>query len=416
MRNYKKTFLILGIIGSLVPEALAGDLISFVEKPKLFNTGDVGRGANHYRPRWSADGKWLAFEIIDENSLRTFVAALGTEIKYECRGKSSGAVSGGLDLFSDNSGSKIAVTRLSWAKQPNSNTSMFCFTDDGILYKSNAYLISGKPALTPPKEFLSALKMGDVGMNNGILIPEFGYVSGRGQAPVIFTDNDSGDLYAITETQELRQMTFSKPSAKITDSCAKFRPSDNHAITFVRTFEGNSELYIIDDIVNPQGSARRLLSWEKSDEFAPTWSPDGKLIAFYSNNAGDSPGKKTFDLYVLNPATKDSARLLARNVRPDNIEEKLGPPYIGPQWMGNNVIIFSNDDNRAKDPLMCVELSTGAIDSLPLGTILNDSPSICDLGDGTYLLAYTTFGKSSVDLSMPDITNKIYYAKMIFSR
>jgi hypothetical protein len=397
-------------------QVLGGDLIGFVQKPQLLETGAAGHGINHYRPRWSSDGKWLSFELIDENSLRMFVAVPGTDIRFECRAKSSSGSEGGLDLFSDKSSGKVAVTRLSWAKQPASNTAMFCFTDDGRLYKSNAYVLSGKPSITPPKEFISQVKMGDVGTRNGVLIPEFGYMIGATQPPVIFTDNDSGDLYAITETQELRQMTFIKPGEKITDSCAKFRPPNNRSIVFVRTFEGNSDLYFIDDITHPKETARVLLNWKRSDEFAPTWSPDGKLIAFFSNYAGDSPGKKTFDLYVLNPFTKDAPRLIVKNVRPDNVEEKLGPPYIGPQWMGNDVIVFASDDNQAKDPLMYAVISTGAAETLPIETILNDSPSICDLGDGTFLLAYTTFGKASTDLSQPDITNKIYYAKMIFSK
>jgi hypothetical protein len=395
--------------------ALSGELINFIEKPRLLDTGDVGKSVNHYRPRWSPDGKWLSFELINEYSLRIFVAMPGTDVRFECRGRSSEG-SAGLDLFSDKSSRKMAVTRLSWAKQASSNTDMFCFTDDGVLFKSNAYVLSGRPAITPPKEFMSAIKMGDVGNRNGILVPELGFPPPKGQAPVIFTDNDSGNLFAITEIQELRQMTFKKPGAKITDSCAKFHPPDNRAVAYVRTFEGNSDLFIIDDITRPLETTRPLVDWARSDEFSPTWSPDGMLIAFYSNNAGESPGKKNFDLYVMDPLTKNPPRLVARNVRPDDVEEKMGPPYIGPQWMGNDVLIFASDDNQAKDPLMYIRLSTGETDVLPVETILNDSPCVCDLGDGTYLLAYTTFGKSSTDLSQPDITNKIYYAKMIFSK
>jgi hypothetical protein len=52
---------------------VGGETLSFIEKPQQLNTGDIGKGTNHYRPRWSPDGKWLSFELIDDQSLRTFV-------------------------------------------------------------------------------------------------------------------------------------------------------------------------------------------------------------------------------------------------------------------------------------------------------------------------------------------------------
>jgi hypothetical protein len=401
----------------LIPSlARSQELINFVQKPQILETGDVGKGFNHYRPRWSPDGKWLSFELIDENSLRTFVTIPGADVSFECRGKTPVSSGGGLDLFADKSGSKVAVMRLAWSRQAVSNTSSFCFTDDGMLYKSNAYILNGKPALTPAREFISEAKMGGVGSRNGILIPDMGYLSSKNQAPVIFTDNDSGRLFMIYGSQDLTQVTFDQGDIKFTDSCAKFHPSDNRSVVFVRTFEGNSDLFIIDDLSSPQETTRQLLDWPKSDEFAPNWSPDGKRISFFSNSGGDSPNKKTFDLYILDPSSKAQPVLLVKNVRPDNIEEKLGPPYIGPQWVGNDVILFAKDDNQAKDPLMYIQVSTKLIERLPVGTILNDSPNICDLGDGTYLLAYTAFGKAAIDVSGPDINNRIYYAKIIFSR
>ncbi|MCD6161522.1 MAG: PD40 domain-containing protein [candidate division Zixibacteria bacterium] len=395
--------------------ALSDELIDFVDKPRLLNTGEAGQGENHFRPRWSGDGSWLSFELIDDNSLRVFTTVPGSDFIYECRSKQKDSYSGALDLFGGGNSGKLAITRLSWAKQPFNNTAMFCFVDNGVLYKSFAFISGDKPSVAPIGQFISSAKMTGVGKKNGLFIPELGYTPLKGQPPVVFTDNDTGKLFAITEMQNLVQMTFSKPDEAFSDYCAKFKPVDNAAIVFMRAYEGNSELYLIEDITHPEESLKLLLSWKKSDEVAPNWSPDGKKIAFYSNRHKNGSSKKQWDLYYMDLSAGGEPTLLASNIRPDNIDEKIAPPYIGPQWMGDDVIIFISDDKPNKDPMMYVQLSTGSIEILPVGTILNDCPNVYDAGDGTYLLAYTTFGKKTTDLTQPDITNKIYYAKMIFS-
>ena len=405
----------IAMLTFIADTGFCGELISFVEKPQLLNTGDAGKGKNHYRPRWSGDGQWLSFELIDDNSLRIFVTIPGSDFRFECRSKQKPGYSGALDLFGDTDGGKVAITRLSWAKQPFNNTSMFCFIDEGVLYKSFAFMSSSGHSLSPVGQFIPLPKMGAIGSENGLFIPELGYTPAKGQPPVVFTDNDSGNLFAITETMSLKQMTFSDPNEVFTDYSAKFKPVDNSAIAFVRAFEGNSDLYLIEDIAHPEETVRPILNWNKSDEIVPTWSPDGNKIAFYSNRHEKGGSKKQWDLYIADPASGNEPTLLVKNVRPDNIDEKIAPPYIGPQWMGNDVIVYVNDNKPEKDPLMYIQLSTGKAEVLPVGTILNDCPSICDLGDGTYMLAYTTFGEAATDLSQPDITNKIYYAKMIFS-
>ena len=400
-----------------IATAFGGELLTFVEEPKLLYTGDIGKGINHYRPRWSPDGKWLSYELIDDQSLRTFIIIPAKKEQFECRGQVKRESTAGLDLFNDQRAERTAVTRLSWAKKLFNGTAMFCFTDDGRLYKAFAYPSGNKSSMSVASEFIRSSDQSKTNPKNDVILPELGYPPERGQPPVIFTDNQSGNLFAITENQQLKQMTFRRPEEKTSDFCGKFQPPDNKSLVFVRAFEGNADLYLIEDVAYPEETTRPLVAWEKSEEIAPAWSPDGSSIAFYSNyGSSNTPNNKTFDLYSINIQSQKPPVLIAKSVRPDNVEDKLSPPYIGPQWVGNDIILFVKDDKQQKDPLIYAQISTGIVSELPTETILNDSPNVLDVGDGIFLIAYTTFGKSSTDLSQPDITNKIYYGKVLLNK
>lgn len=94
---------------------------------------------------------------------------------------------------------------------------------------------------------------------------------------------------------------------------------DGWWVLFVTNRNGNDELFLI----NRQAKEERRLTindwqWDKR----PSWSPDGKLIAFYSNRIS---GRR--QIWVLNPNA-----LLKENVNPYNISNN---PYVDydPVWL-----------------------------------------------------------------------------------
>jgi Tol biopolymer transport system component len=70
------------------------------------------------------------------------------------------------------------------------------------------------------------------------------------------------------------------------------------------TPQSDSELYVIDaadDDGDGEGDNRRQLTDNAASDFAPTWSPDGKKIAFVSNRDGNN------EIYVMDADVCDAA-------------------------------------------------------------------------------------------------------------
>src|SRR3989338_106820 len=71
-------------------------------------------------------------------------------------------------------------------------------------------------------------------------------------------------------------------------------------IAFVRTdLFGNDDIYIM----NPDGSEQTNLTKSPGRDYAPSWSPDGRNIAFVSRRNGNN------QIYVMNPDGSNQTNL-----------------------------------------------------------------------------------------------------------
>jgi len=67
-------------------------------------------------------------------------------------------------------------------------------------------------------------------------------------------------------------------------------------IAFASNRDGNWEIYVMD----VDGGNQRNLSNNRSDDRDPSWSPDGKRIVFFSNRDGHAiDGRPTSEIYVM---------------------------------------------------------------------------------------------------------------------
>lgn len=89
-------------------------------------------------------------------------------------------------------------------------------------------------------------------------------------------------------------------SLDVRDGAPSWSP-DGERIAFYSERDGNSEIYVM----NADGTGRKRLTNNFASDGYPTWSPDGTRIAFDS----DRGGPQSFDIYVMDADGSNPVRL-----------------------------------------------------------------------------------------------------------
>ncbi len=188
-----------------------------------------------------------------------------------------------------------------------------------------------------------------------------------------------GDLY-LADIYSLE-----KPPTRLTtspglDFYAAFSPAGSK-LAYAAMTEDGANIHVIEDLTDPQHSDRTLTRW-KSNQLKPSWSPDGRSIAFFSNHDRESG----FDLYVVDLAG-GVPRRVASTVVPN---ERRGPPWTPD---GREVLAVLDDPN-AGDPLVRVDVASGRATIVDTGTVNNAEPSVAAaLVDGRIRVVFVAQGR-----------------------
>lgn len=335
-------------------------------------------------PLLSPGGEALTFEFLAANgdSLEVYLAEVQEVGTFPPRIKEAASVMGNLrqDVFSlGGPGEKPVSEQAAWGPATKRGTQLVFAATRREASRGGAeinfdlmYVTKGK------RRFLTEHPENDSGPNFSPDGEYLAFTSGR---------SGEGDIYLYSffhEDSQLTRITFEESGSELYPT---FSP-DGKSLAFIGHLGGADHLLVIDappkltgigDDAARQAASRAatrdLTAGWRHSAFAPSWSPDSKMIAFYVHPKGELKS----DLYVV-PAQGGEPRLLMENVLPGT--------RFGPAWspVGDGVFVVE-ENAQALNPIVWVPLDpAGEKKRLSTGTQLNADITLCGPAGSPWLL------------------------------
>jgi Tol biopolymer transport system component len=313
---------------------------------------------NCQSPHWSPDGTFLSWEVNyhEKKTIELYVATYGTDMplrKVTPVNRGASTMTAGFDVSSGQSVvHEIAFSPPAYKK--------FVYAASGATQDYDIYLDGGGAIAAAP---------GADG--NAAWSPD-----GK---KIVFTSarTGQGDLYLLEvahlETPPLK-LTGDADSSELD---AAWSPDSMRLVLVGHTQKGDN-LYLIDNVDFP--APRAFTNWEHS-QTRPSWSPDGTMIAFYSNHTDIH----RVDLYMAPIA--GTPTLVATDVVPNE---------GGPAWTpdSKHLVYVKHDDERF-NPVYAAPIrqpSQAAV--VPTGTVGNGDLSVVRRADGKVWIAVAAQGRT----------------------
>jgi TolB protein len=146
--------------------------------------------------------------------------------------------------------------------------------------------------------------------------------------------------------------------------CANYQ---RNLVAFISDIQGNPDLFVIE--YNPQdgsiGQPRQLFATPNGSQGSPTFSPDGKKIAFVSNKDGNPR------IYMMDVAKEGT---LAKNMNP-KLLSKRSKESTSPSWSPDGTKISYSAMTSGVRQIWVYDLNTQEESQITSGTSHKENPS-----------------------------------------
>ncbi len=339
----------------MLPLLLASSLALAQAQPLAQRMSPEATG-NCQVPNWSADGNQLSWELNfhDRKIVELWVSpgyAGATPRRIVPVTRGSSAMTAGFDV----AGSETVAHELSWAPAA---LKRFVYASSGSTQDYDLYIDGGGPVAQAAGADGTATWSPD-----GKWIA---FTSAR---------TGQGDLYLldVAALEKAPLKLTGDPTAS--ELFAAWSP-DSQKIAFVGHTQKGDNIYLIDNINFP--APRAITAWEHT-QTRPTWSPDGTMIAFFSNHTDIN----RFDLYVT--PVSGTPTLVATDVALND---------DGPAWTPDSKhLIYVKKDEQSFDPVYAAPVrQPSQAKVIATGTVGNGDLDVAKRPDGKVWLAVVAQG------------------------
>lgn len=194
-----------------------------------------------------------------------------------------------------------------------------------------------------------------------------------------------GDLYLL-DIYALEDPPTRLTTGTGLDFYATWAP-EGPTLAYTAMSESGTNIHVIGDVQRAAETERAITRWP-STQLKPSFSPDGRWLAFFSNH--DNEDRTQFDIYAVQVAGGEPFKVAA-DVIPS---ERRGPVWTPDS---NGLIAVRNDPNQG-DPLIRVDIGAGTARIIQTGTVNNAEPAIFGrLDSSTWSVAFVSQGVRGSD-------------------
>lgn len=371
---------------------LARQGVKLIEVRTLSKTGDSDQ--NESNLSWSSDGAHLGFEITTFNTKKILLADLSGTLRRELSVQPNRK-----DTFLDGMVSARNHSYNSGLRWSTSGSN-FTFMSNGGNGAYNIYVGS----IDDQEKPVTSGKSKDGYASWNPINSEIAFVSSR---------SGNGDIYVVDSRS--RAMERISESSDV-DIFPEWSP-DGNSIVYSSGDSSRHEILISQRIGRSWRPPEPVTNW-KRDSLRPTFSPDGRLLAFYSEAQSEvGENNASWNLHVLelnsgDPIKRANAEtsIVARDVLVDL--------NTGPAWTPDGrKLLFVQRSSGSFNPIHVYDLFSGENIQLPTRTRMNRDLMMSNVGvlsfraqEGAWEKVYVALTNLGRQLQKPrDLHTKIHY-------